>query len=177
MTDLDLTGMDLALNRNPSTRIMPAIGPNDTIVRYSPMQHCVPREDILLVQEAVQHLPEVDIPVTHYIFPGGYARQGIVKKNTILVGRIHNYAHINVMSYGDITVLTEGGIRRLQGCHTIISGPGMKRVFFAHEDTMWITIVPTSETDLDAMESVLTSETYEDFLRFCELRSELLCLG
>ncbi len=112
-------------------------------------------------------LPQTHMPVTHRFSRGVYARELFIPKGTVLTGRIHKYSQINILLRGDISVLTEDGIKRIQAPFVIESPPGAKRAAFAHEDTVWMTICGTQTTDTDVLEDELTSRSYSDYSAFC----------
>lgn len=96
----------------------------------------------------------------HYFTDGLYAREILIPAGTLLTGKIHRFGHINIISKGDISVMTENGIKRIKSPCTLISKPGIKRVGFAHEDTIWTTIHATTETTVEAAENVLVHNDY-----------------
>jgi quercetin dioxygenase-like cupin family protein len=138
-------------------------------VEASPLS--VPGKDIrekLARLEAVLFAGQVvDLPVKHHFSRGVYARELFIPKGTVLVGKIHKYSQINIVNRGDISVLTEDGIKRVKAGDTIVSKPGIKRAGYAHEDTIWTTIHGTHETDLEKLESELIAASFEDYDTFC----------
>jgi hypothetical protein len=103
------------------------------------------------------------MPLRHTFIPGGYARELTIPAGTLIVGKIHKEACLNFVMSGQITVLTEDGIRTLTAPASFRSEPGVKRVGLAHTDTVWTTVHITKETDLERLEKELTCETYEEF--------------
>ena len=103
----------------------------------------------------------VNIEPVHYFAPGLYCREITIPKGTTLTGKIHRTIHINIISKGDISVMTDHGIQRIKAPCTIISKPGTKRVGYAHEDTVWTTIHATDETDLEKLEEQLIAPSHE----------------
>jgi hypothetical protein len=114
--------------------------------------------------QMVEH--QVHIEPVHHFADGTYCREITIPKGTTLTGKIHKTEHINIISKGDISVLTENGIQRIKAPCTIVSKPGTKRVGFAHEDTVWTTVHATNEKDLEQLELELIAPTHEDFERF-----------
>lgn len=114
----------------------------------------------------------LELPVKHHFSRGVYARELFIPKGTVLVGKIHKYSQINIVSKGDISVLTEDGVKRVKAGDTIVSSPGIKRAGFAHEDTIWTTIHGTHETDLERLEDELIAASFEDFDVFSALALE-----
>jgi hypothetical protein len=56
----------------------------------------------------------------------------------------------------------------LEASTVIKSKPGIKRVGYAHEDTVWITVHPTDETDLDKLEENLIAKSFDEVLEFLD---------
>lgn len=119
------------------------------------------RKKIFALEARMREMPQVDIPLVHRFSNGLYAREIFIPKGTILVGKIHRYESLNIVSMGDITVLTEDGAKRVQAPYTVVSPPGTKRVGFANEDTVWTTIHATDETDLGKLEDDLILNEYD----------------
>lgn len=115
----------------------------------------------------MRKMPPVECPVTHHFSQGVYARELFIPKGTVLTGKIHKYHQLNIMSKGDLSVLTDEGIKRVQAPFTIVSPPGTKRIAYAHEDTVWTTIHGTDETDLDKIEAHFIAQSEQEFLEFC----------
>lgn len=122
------------------------------------------RQKILALQDELGKLPQVEIVTTHHFSKGLYAREIFIPKGTILVGKIHKYQSLNILSQGDITILTEFGARRVRAPYTVVSPPLTKRIGYAHEDTVWTTVHATDETDLEKLEDELICPTFPDML-------------
>ena len=112
-------------------------------------------------------LPTLELPVKHRFSRGVYARELFIPQGTVLTGRIHKYSQINILLSGDISVLTEDGIRRVVPPFVVESPAGTKRVAYAHEDSVWLTICGTNTTDTAALENELTTRTYAEYDSFC----------
>lgn len=108
---------------------------------------------IYQVEEAIRQLPQLDLPVTHHFSKGLYARELFIPKGCILTGKRHRFENMNMLIQGDITVSTDDGYKRIQAPAVIVSPPGTKRIGYAHEDTRWVTIHATEETDMDKIEA------------------------
>ena len=119
------------------------------------------RQKIDTLERAMLSMPQMEIDPTHYFADGLYAREIFIPKGTILTGKIHRTEHLNIISKGDISVMTEHGIKRIKAPCTMVSKPGTKRVGYAHEDTVWTTIHASAERDLDKLEVLLIAPTYE----------------
>ena len=121
------------------------------------------RSKVLALEAAMFEMPQLKIEPVHYFAEGLYAREITIPKGCTLTGKIHLFEHLNIISKGDISVMTEDGIKRIKAPATIISKPGIKRVGYAHEETTWTTIHACTETDVDKIEDVLVVDSYEQF--------------
>jgi hypothetical protein len=120
------------------------------------------RASILAVQDELAKLPQLDCPLKHHFAPGAYAREILLPKGSLVIGKIHKHAHINVVSKGRVSVMTEFGRMDIEAPCTFVSQVGTKRAVYAHEDTVWTTVHVTSETDLSKLEDEIIAKTYED---------------
>lgn len=112
------------------------------------------RGKIHQLEQAMFQMParQITIEPKHHFAKGMYAREILIPKDTTLTGKTHKTQHINVISQGEISVLTDEGMKRIKAPYTFIAPPGTKRVGYAHEDTVWTTFHATDETDLDKLE-------------------------
>ncbi|SRR5260221_14372776 len=131
------------------------------------------RLQIVELEERMRERPDqIHIEPVHYFAQGLYAREITIPKGTLLTGKIHLFEHINIISKGDISVLTESGVKRIKAPATIISKPGIKRVGFAHEDTVWTTIHACNVKDADEAERLLVVDTFEEFEKAIEIAAK-----
>lgn len=105
-----------------------------------------------------------DLPLKHSFINGGYCREMNIPSGTLLVGKIHRHSCFNFVMKGRITVLSAEGVKEITAPASFVSGPGTKRVGYAHEDTIWATVHITDETDLDALEKIVTIESPDDVI-------------
>src|SRR5665811_2366629 len=106
-------------------------------------------------------MPQLHIELKHHFIPGIYAREGFIPKGSIFVGRVHHQHQINIISQGEVTVLTESGLIHMKAPCTMVNPPGAQRAAYIHEDTTWVTILATNDTDHDHIFNTLTSATFE----------------
>ena len=112
-------------------------------------------------------LKESEMLLMHTFAPGVYVRTAHLKAGSIVVGKIHKHAHANILSQGDVTVITESqGQQRLTGFMPMVSEAGTKRAVYVHKDAIWTTIHLTNSTDLAEIEKELIAETYEQYETF-----------
>ena len=117
------------------------------------------RLQILAIERFILAGPQVETPTTHYFSPGIYAREMFIPAGTVLTGAIHKTEHL-VQFSGDITVLTDGGIKRLTGRNMFVSKPGAKRVGYAHADTWCTGYFATTKTDIAELEDDLVEDAH-----------------
>jgi hypothetical protein len=120
---------------------------------------------------------QLDCPVKHYFSEGVYAREIAIPKGAIITGKIHKYSQLNILSKGDISVLTENGVVRVQAPFTIVSPPGTKRIAYAHEECVWTTVHGTNETALEKIEGHFIAQSNQEYLEFCKQIEDKSCLG
>lgn len=105
------------------------------------------------VQQQLSESPDqIDVPVQHHFAPGVYMRQMDAAAGTLVVSKMHRTEHMNILLKGSLTVATEDGIQLMTAPCVLKSMPGTKRIGYFHEDSSWITIHPTSDTDLEKIE-------------------------
>ena len=123
------------------------------------------RSKIVALEAVMLASPEniVELETLHHFAPGVYMRELRIPKGVLLTGKIHKTEHLNIFTHGDLSVWTENGMRRLNSHEIILSKPGIKRVGYAHEDSVWITVHPnvTDETDVKVLEDKLVTNNFE----------------
>lgn len=120
------------------------------------------RNNVLAIEETIKQLPQIDPPLEHGFAPGVYARKMFIKAGVALTGKIHKYAHWNILLRGRIVIVTEKGTKEMVAPAMFVSPPGTKRAGYALEDTEWVTIHPTEETDIDTIEKHIAVDTFEE---------------
>ncbi len=136
------------------------------------------RQDVLTIEEGLKErvasgeLAPDDSPLKHYFSPidekygcCAYAREILLRKGSLVIGKIHRHQHLNIISKGKVTVFTEFGKKELEGPCTFVSEVGLKRAVYAHEDTIWTTIhltAYTGEENLDKVEDEVIAPNYGD---------------
>ena len=106
--------------------------------------------------------PPIVPEVIHHFAPGVYMREMRIKKGTLLTGRIHKTEHLCILN-GDIEIASQDGKGRFTGYLTFLSKPGVKRIGYAHEDTVFTTVHATHETDIEKLEHDLAVDTFEEY--------------
>ncbi len=108
---------------------------------------------------------QISPEVIHHFAPGIYMREMRIKKGTVLTGKIHKTEHLCILN-GDIEIASEDGKGRFTGYLTFLSKPGIKRIGYAHEDTVFTTVHAIKGTDIAALEAALVVDTFEAYEQF-----------
>lgn len=150
------------------------------------------RQDILTVQDGLQKLIDdgaiestlENCTLKHYFTPKDekygcctYAREMLIPKGTLIIGKIHRHQHLNFISKGKVTVFTEFGQKQLEGPCTFVSEIGLKRAVYAEEDTLWTTVHLTEhvgEENLNKIETEVIAPSYNDLGLIASYDKELL---
>ena len=111
------------------------------------------REKITFLERKMATLPQVEVELLHYFKNGMYAREMRVPKGTFISGKIHSTGTIGVLAQGSMRVWGEDGKMKIVTAPYIHTAePGYKRVGWATEDVVWVTIHRTDSTDLYQIE-------------------------
>lgn len=105
------------------------------------------------------------VPIRHFFMDGVYVREMTMYKDTMVVGAIHKHLHMCFLLTGRITVVDkEGVIDHIAPC-TIVSTPGIKRVLYAHEDSIWYNTHknPSNTEDVDELEKDIVAISYKEY--------------
>lgn len=137
------------------------------------------RAKVTAIENAMRQIDGhvTELPLVHHFAKGLYAREMHIPAGMTLTGKIHKHEQINILSKGDISVLTEDGVKRVQAPFTVVSPAGTKRVAFAHTDCVWTTILPTDEKNVDRIEDEFIAQNEAEYLAFCAPMEQIECLG
>lgn len=128
---------------------------------------------MLELQTAIGHIPDAKFgdeacPIKHHFADGLYIREMRGIKGTVVVTKLHKTNHPYFVLEGDVSVFTEEGTVRIKAPSFGITKAGTKRVGYFHEDTIWITVHATEETDLEKIEELVIAETYDDLPEYAK---------
>lgn len=126
------------------------------------------RAEVCAIEGLMRKGQTIELPVVNYFSKGVYAREMHIPKGTVVSGKIHKHFNLNIMSKGELSVLTENGVVRVKAPYTLVSPPGTKRIAYAHEDTIWTTIHGTDETDVDKIEAEFVAQDEAEYIAFVE---------
>ena len=115
----------------------------------------------------MEDMPQVECPVKHYFADGQYVRETLMPKGSIVIGKKHKHSTVNIVMSGKATLydVEMGLLQDIEAPFIFVSNPGVQKMAYFHEDTIWVNTHPTDETDLEKIENI-----------FIE-KEELICHG
>ena len=108
------------------------------------------------------------IPIRHFFMDGVYVREMTMYKDTVVVGAIHKHLHMCFLLAGKITVVNEEEtVDHIAPCF-IVSTPGIKRVLYAHEDSIWYNTHknPSNTEDVEELERDIVAISYKEYEQY-----------
>lgn len=105
------------------------------------------------------------IPIRHFFMDGVYVREMTMYKGTVVVGAIHKHLHMCFLLTGKITVTNEEEtVDHIAPCF-IVSTPGIKRVLYAQEDSIWYNTHknPSNTEDVEELERDIVAISYKEY--------------
>lgn len=121
-------------------------------------------DQIHFIARELAKLPQKPAPVTHRFAPGVYLREIFMSADSVVIGREHKTRHFNVLLSGACLIVHADGQREeLRAPMTFVSEAGVQKVLYVLEDTIWQTIHPTTETDLQKLDEMLVESVPASF--------------
>lgn len=129
------------------------------------------RQKIAVLVGEMGKMPQVQCPLQHYFAPGIYLREIFMPAGSIVIGKIHKTEHLNLIERGKVSIIhADGSTETFSAPYTFVSKPGVQKVLYIHEDTVWKTVHATDERDIDRLDALLIEpdESYPIFDRTIE---------
>lgn len=124
------------------------------------------REKIFRLEDAIKrseaNLGEDPFPLRHFFADGAYAREISAPKGMLIVTKIHKKEHFTFVLKGVCSVMTKEGVRRIVAPCMMVTPAGTKRAVYVHEDTVWVTVHVTKETDLEKIEAEVIAKDFAE---------------
>lgn len=120
------------------------------------------RQQLRSLEQQILSHTQLEFQYKHTFSNGTYAREVFIPKGSLVIGHIHKYGNITILSQGDLSVFTEEGTARFVAPFTWVAKAGVKHAVYANEDTTLITIHPVNTTNIDDIEKDLIAITYND---------------
>ena len=101
----------------------------------------------------------------HTFADGIYVREMTIEKDEVIIGAIHKHLHVWFLLSGNITVLTEGELKEYQAPCTVLSEPGVKRVIYGNEESVFVNVHknPTNTQDIKELEKQIVALNYNEY--------------
>lgn len=96
-----------------------------------------------------------ELPVNHYVHGGMYYREMSIPQGVVLTGKIHLVDHIFILLKGELSIMTDDGIKRIIAPCQFPVRAGIKKIGYAHSDVECTTIHATKKKNLDKIEKEL----------------------
>lgn len=114
------------------------------------------RDKVKFLMKEFAACPQAECPLKHYFAPGVYIREIFMPAGSIVIGKIHKTEHFNIIQQGKLKILHDDYTNTvLTAPHTFVSKPGIQKVLYILEDTVWSTVHLTEERDLERLEAAL----------------------
>jgi len=131
----------------------------------------VQRSKIADFEDLIRNMPgsvegDSDVFPLHHMFGGGmYCREILLPAGSVCVGKIHKTTHPNFILKGKCIVtsnVSDDPVEIIAPMY-FFSEAGVKKVVYAIEDTTWVTVHQTEETDLEIIEDEIIAKNYKEF--------------
>ena len=108
------------------------------------------------------------VPIRHFFMDGVYVREMTMFKNTFVIGAIHKHLHMCFLLKGHISVANEDDIIDYIAPCYIISKPGVKRVLYAKEESVWYNTHknPSNTQNVEQLEKEIVCISYEEYEKY-----------
>lgn len=110
------------------------------------------------------HGDSQEFPLNHLFGGGIYCREIFLPAGSVCVGKIHKTTHPNFIMKGKCIVTTNFSDDPVEITAPMyfFSEAGVKKVVCAIEDTTWVTVHITDETDLEIIEEQVIAKDYSE---------------
>ena len=114
------------------------------------------------------------IPIKHFFMDGVYIREMKMYKDMIIIGAIHKHLHMCFLLEGHITVANEDGVIEYKAPCFIESTPGIKRVLYAHKDSLWYNTHknPSNTKNIKKLEKEIVALSYKEYEKYINNKNQ-----
>ena len=116
------------------------------------------------------------IPISHFFMDGVYVREMKMFKNMAIIGAIYKHLHMCFLLEGHLTVANEDGVTEYKAPCYIESSPGVKRILYAHEDSLWYNTHknPSNTENVDQLEKEIVALSYDEYEEYINNKNNKL---
>lgn len=100
-------------------------------------------------------------PLEHSFGDGLYIRRITMPKGLLVTSARHKTTHPFFVLRGKVKVVSPEGHQTIVGPYQGMTKAGTKRLLYVLEETVWITVHATKETDIDKLRTELTESDHE----------------
>lgn len=129
------------------------------------------------LEQILSNLPQVEEQVSHHFGGGVYARELFIPAGSLIIGKRHRHETLNLVLKGHISIYMGPGVpmKHIHAPAIFPSPPFTKKMGYAHEDTVFVNVHPTTETDLEKIEEefIITEKEYIHLIE----KGDISCLG
>jgi hypothetical protein len=111
--------------------------------------------DLMVPERHTTALTDDDLNLFHVYGDGQYARTGTMIAGSVIIGHIHKYSCINVMSTGAMILHMDGKTELYEAPCTFYSKAGSRKVLLILEDVTFTNIHKTDLADLKELRKEL----------------------
>lgn len=84
---------------------------------------------------------------TNYVGAGIGVKQVLLMAGQQVVQHRHKYAHLSILQYGRVTVITDDFTREMEGPDSIVIAAHKNHIVIAHTDSMWLCVHATENIE------------------------------
>lgn len=122
---------------------------------------------MLEVETIIANLPSAKFgddtcPLKHSFADGLYIREIFMPKGMLITSELHKKSYPYFVLEGELSIITTDGLLQIKAPYCGITKAGTKRILYIHEDTHWITVHATDETDVEKMRDEFTVKSYDE---------------
>lgn len=113
-----------------------------------------PDEILDRLEVTIAQLPPVDLITEHLFAHKTYARILHIPAGTVLTGKPHRFDTLNILLKGRINVAASNEPSRIMEAPAIfVAKAGSRRAGMTLDDTIWVNVHGTEETDVEKIEA------------------------
>ena len=101
-------------------------------------------------------------PVKESFADGCYIREVFNPAKELIITKIHKKQHPFFLLSGEMSILTEDGIKHLKAPYHGITEPGTKRVIYTHTDCLFVTVHATDKKNTKEIEEEVIAKDFDD---------------
>lgn len=118
--------------------------------------------EIAQIASIFSFFPQAEMPVNNMFAPGVYMREIFMPAGSFVIGKKHKTKHFNIVMKGSAKVMCGEGVFDVQAPYVFVSDAGVQKLLYITENTTWLTIHPTEETNVEVLEEQLAEEPVID---------------